>query len=62
MGDLKPAEKRLGPLKQSVRKAGPGHFIVDGATFGVPGDWRVALTSRVSDFDEYAATADVRIR
>jgi copper transport protein len=55
-------EKRLGPLKQSVRKAGPGHFIVDGATFGVPGDWRVALTSRVSDFDEYAATADVRIR
>lgn len=55
-------DKRLGPLKQSVREAGPGHYIVDGATFGVAGDWKLVLTSRVNDFDEYTARVDVTIR
>jgi copper transport protein len=40
-------------LPLTPRVAGPGHYVIEGATFGVAGDWKVTLTDRVSDFDEY---------
>jgi copper transport protein len=54
--------KNVGALKFDARKAGPGHYVMSGAVFGVPGDWQVQLTSRVSDFDEYTTTAKVPIK
>ena len=32
------------------------------ATLGVPGDWHLTVTVRVSDFDEYVAHLTVPIR
>ena len=55
-----PAEK-LGPLEAETRKAGPGHYVMNGALFGVAGDWEVKLTGRVSEFDAYYATLNVAI-
>ncbi|HWM09221.1 MAG TPA: CopD family protein, partial [Solirubrobacteraceae bacterium] len=42
-------------------KAGPGHYVVSGAAFGVAGDWKVEVRSRVSDFDEYSTEFTVPI-
>jgi copper transport protein len=55
-----PAEK-LGPLKADVRKAGPGHFVMNGALFGVSGEWDVKMSARVSEFDAYYASVKVNI-
>ncbi len=56
-----PAEK-LGPLKADVRKAGPGHYVMNGALFGVAGEWVVKMTARVSEFDAYYASVKVPIQ
>jgi copper transport protein len=54
--------KQIGPLKASARKAGPGHYVMNGTVFGATGDWKVKIAARVSEFDAYYATLDVRIR
>ena len=54
--------KNLGPLKPDVRKAGPGHFVMNGALFGVAGDWDVKMSARVSEFDAYYADVKVGIK
>ena len=46
-------EKKIAPIEVEARKAGPGHFVMSGATFGVAGEWTVEMTARVSDFDAY---------
>ncbi|MGH2978102.1 MAG: CopD family protein, partial [Solirubrobacterales bacterium] len=59
--DLVLPEEKLGPLKAETRKAGPGHYVMNGALFGVAGDWEVKVTARVSEFDAYFATLKVGI-
>jgi copper transport protein len=54
-------EEKLGPLEAETRKAGPGHYVMNGALFGVAGDWDVKVTARVSEFDAYYATMKVGI-
>jgi copper transport protein len=56
-----PAEQ-LGPLKPDIRKAGPGHFVMNGALFGVSGEWDVKMSARVSEFDAYYADVKVDIK
>ena len=55
-------EKSIGPLPLEARRAGPGHYTVQGALLGVAGDWELEVTARVSAFDEYAAELEVPIR
>jgi len=55
-------EKRIAPIELTPTKAGPGHYVIGGATFGVRGDWDVEVVARVSDFDEYRAQVEVPIR
>jgi copper transport protein len=59
--DLVLPKKNLGPLRADTRKAGPGHYVMNGALFGVAGDWQVKVTARVSQFDAYYATVKVGI-
>ena len=40
----------------------PGHYVMNGALFGVAGEWQVKTTARVSEFDAYYATAKVNIK
>jgi copper transport protein len=53
--------KKIGPLAVDTRKAGPGHYVANGAIFGVAGNWQVQAEARVSDFDSYYAKAEVPI-
>lgn len=56
------AGKSIGPLPLQPRRAGPGHYVVQGALLGVAGEWRLAVTMRVSAFDQYEAKLEVPIR
>jgi copper transport protein len=53
--------KEIGPLAPEVEKTGPGHYTVPAADFVPGGDWTVALSARVSEFDEYTAEVEVPI-
>ena len=55
-------DKSIGPLPLEPRRAGPGHYTVQGAQLGVAGDWRLDVTLRVSAFDQYAAAVEVPVR
>jgi copper transport protein len=55
-------EKSIGPLPLEARRAGPGHYTVQGAMLGVAGDWQLEVTVRVSAFDQYTAGLEVPIR
>jgi copper transport protein len=54
--------KDIGPLEARAREAGPGHYVVDTVALVPGGDWRLAVTSRVSEFDQYQATLTVPVR
>ena len=43
----------IGPLALTMHRAGPGHYVADAVTLSPGGDWKLAVTDRVSDFDEY---------
>jgi copper transport protein len=55
-------DRGIAPIELEATKAGPGHFLISGATFGVKGDWRVEIASRVSDFDEFRTNVEVPVR
>ena len=54
--------KGIGPLHLDVNPAGPGHWIAQGVQLAPGGTWRVTVTNRVSDFDEYEARLKVPVR
>jgi copper transport protein len=54
--------KRIAPIAFTPHVAGPGHFVVDGASLGVAGTWTFTVTDRVSDFDEYQTRFTAPIR
>jgi copper transport protein len=54
--------KQIGPLALDTRKAGPGHWVANGAVFGAAGDWQLQAEARVSDFDAYYSKVEVPIR
>jgi copper transport protein len=53
--------KSIGPLTATVHRAGPGHYVADALTLAPAGKWRVTVTDRVSDFDEYTASFSVPV-
>ena len=53
--------KQIAPIALSAHVAGPGHYVVDGASLAVAGDWTIAVVDRVSDFDEYETRFTVPI-
>jgi copper transport protein len=40
--------RRIAPIELQPRRAGPGHYVVTDAAFGLKGDWRVEVAARVS--------------
>jgi copper transport protein len=54
--------KRIGPLDATMSKAGPGHYVANTLQLAPGGDWQLAVTDRVSDFDEYTTTLKVPVR
>jgi copper transport protein len=60
--DVTLPSKGIGPLHMKVTPGGPGHWIVADAQLAPAGTWRVTVTDRVSDFDEYEARLKVPVR
>jgi copper transport protein len=54
-------EKQIAKIALEPHVAGPGHYVVDGASLGVAGEWTIEATVRVSDFIEYARPFTVPI-
>ena len=54
--------RAIGPLALTMHRAGPGHYVADAVTLSPGGDWKLAVTDRVSDFDEYTATVKAAVR
>jgi copper transport protein len=54
--------KSVPPIALNAHVAGPGHYVVDGATLSVAGKWTISVTDRVSDFDEYETHFTVPIK
>lgn len=55
-------EKRIDKIELEATRAGPGHYVVSGASLAVKGKWTVEIASRVSDFDEFRTKLEVPIR
>lgn len=53
--------KRIGPLDPRVDKAGPGHWVVRRAQLAPAGDWRLTVSSRVSDFVDRRTLVEVPV-
>ena len=53
--------RQIEPIDLEPTKAGPGHYVISGAAFGVTGDWTLEIAARVSDFDEHRVKVDVPI-
>jgi copper transport protein len=54
--------KHIGPLPLTGREAGPGHYVVDTVQVVPAGDWRLNVTSRISEFDQYDTSLTVPVR
>jgi copper transport protein len=54
--------KRIAAITLNPHVAGPGHYVVDGASLSVAGKWTISVTDRVSDFDEYETRFPVPIK
>lgn len=52
----------IGPLPAKAREAGPGHYVIDTVQLVPGGDWKLAVTSRVSEFDQYEGSLEVPVR
>jgi copper transport protein len=55
-------DKHIGPLPATARQAGPGHYVVDAVQLVPAGDWRLNVTSRISEFDQYDTALKVPVR
>jgi copper transport protein len=55
-------DKGIGPLELTMHRAGPGHYVADAVTLSPGGDWKLEVTDRVSDFDEYTTTVKAPVR
>ncbi len=55
-------QKGIGPLTLRVSRAGPGHYIATGAALEPEGEWTIAVTDRISEFEQAAHTVTVPIR
>lgn len=54
--------KEIGPLKATVRRAGPGHYLAEALMLAPAGTWKVDVAVRVSAFDEYTTSFSVPVR
>jgi copper transport protein len=54
--------KQIAPIALNSHVAGPGHYVVDGASLSVAGKWTISVTDRVSDFDEHETHFTVPIK
>jgi copper transport protein len=60
--ELRLPAKGIGPLKVPLQRAGPGHFAAYGFDIPLPGQWKLDVSVRTSEIDQFRAATTVRIR
>jgi copper transport protein len=53
--------KEIGPLEPRLDKAGPGHWVARRAQFSPAGDWRLAVSTLISKFEERRTLVEVPV-
>ncbi|ONH26832.1 copper resistance protein CopC [Pseudofrankia asymbiotica] len=53
---------QVGPLDVPVVAGGTGVLVAQDAQVPLPGDWRMTVTLRINDFDQYSTTVTYRVR
>jgi copper transport protein len=61
-GALRLPAQGLGPLPVTFRPNGPGQFVADAVNVPVAGEWNLALSVRVTDFDAYPVQTTLAVR
>jgi copper transport protein len=54
--------RSIGAQKLALQPAGPGHWVVSGAQLIPAGAWRLGMTVRVSEFQQFTRQVEVSIR
>lgn len=54
--------KGIGPLPLKAYLAGPGHYVLSSVVLSPGGTWRLLVTDRVSEFEEYSRTIAVPVK
>jgi copper transport protein len=52
----------IGPLREVPDRVGRGRYALAALPLGAPGDWRIRVAARITDFDEHATTFEVPVR
>ena len=60
--ELSNPEKGIAPIKVTLVRLGPGHYVSTGLTIPFSGNWQLTMKSLVTDVDEVAVTTTVPIR
>jgi copper transport protein len=60
--ELRLPSRGIGPLKVPLQRAGPGHFAAYGFDIPLPGQWKLDVSVRTSDIEQFRAATTVRIR
>jgi copper transport protein len=55
-------DKDIGPLRVPIQRKGVAHYELLGQPFGVPGEWKVEVEARVSEFDAYTDETEIEVR
>ena len=54
--------KGIGPLPLQANLAGPGHYAFNSAELSPGGTWKIKITDRVSEFEEFSKTVKGPVR
>ncbi|MGF7239228.1 MAG: copper resistance protein CopC [Frankia sp.] len=61
-GQISLPGRGVGPLAVPFIAGGPAHAIADALDVPFPGEWQLAVTIRVGDFDQYSTLVTYRVR
>jgi len=56
------AQNDIAAIERTPTIAGPGHWTMAGNELSIPGTWTVAVTARVSDFEQLTAEVEVPVQ
>jgi copper transport protein len=51
----------IAPIELALRRAGPGHYVVERAQLAPAGDWTVDLVARAGEFDQFDTSFEVEV-
>jgi len=60
--ELSQPSRGIAPIKVTLRRLGPGHYVSAGLQIPFPGDWQLAIKALASETDEVTARKTIAVR